>query len=1800
MPIRAPQNEFTPGFGPTDPGWNNYLNQQDQIIGTGLGVGGGAGVGVIFNNSGIDNIGGGGNAPGYIPIVQQPNLPNSDIQYTFRIDANLRLNTSLYIDGENTYKNLPTAINYKISEILNSGQKTLTVKNSIYNCNQKFVIDIVNNPNYQNQNITTNQTNSNLQNNSGGIITSFEGLQFQNSNININVNPYESLFNYQNRQQYTEQNYLESSQLTFTNIPAFTIRVRKYEGDTLVNYENELDIELGEYERGIKFSLIPAVADPDDDVLTNPTLPSLKSLEIYVNGGSDQVSLIYTKNKIPNEILLKEGINAISVEDNLEDSYSIQSANLQLYRISSINFSGITIRNAGINAENINESVSTSFTSNDIGNSWSSITVNTEQTVIINNPIPNVYFINPDYINSDEFRIYNKNSNSGVFIALGCTDSDNIKVFVADKEFNYPVKYNNNNLDVLNEKIIEIPQTALQNIGTYKIRILPSNKFGNGNYIETLLNVVDDVYVKTPDITNIIFPATIKGPDYVGTNVDFNISYSSVNTDFIRLYVESKENVFTQLSKSGNQKFNFQELLNLGKVTTNEEDDFISLKLILTPYNTSGRETIVGKDEIISIQFDKGDLEIPRELAISRIAEAFISQFDESLFADETSKYLTHLLHLGSGDNKVITTWQGDNDSLILKLYEPLPTAVQPNQQVWISKIQANPIIETITISGIDTSFCAPLKGPNFSVEADNGIGFQVFDDLISSGSKIATDIYNAIGEKTTIDTTKLNIQYVSASVYTFDNFVHFGSAYERVENFYYKIKLLEQYQTKYISLVQTAFPIGYVLTEDAGGIATPELDGDEILNTENGLDIQYEIPQVLPAPFAQIEAQKLSEKISNLIKSFDGFENFLFKSENNLAYPKEDLFDFTTSLTYRVIKSSTSNAVKSWLAYAQNEAEFYDKYNPYAIKNNLPEYIFEDYQNADFLLFCDMIGQHFDILWAYINGLKTIKKLEHTEELGIPNDIIAYLLKSLGWDVKKAFNSQFLWEYLFGRSREGAQKYGRSLQDANYEIWRRILNNLPYLLKHKGTGRALKAIMACYGVPQSMLTIMEFGGPQDPTAGGSSKFTFDDRTAAIYLASGSGVKIPWKYHSPISSYPNAIEFRVKPADYPSNNYTLISGSEWSLDLERTTGSFAKLQLNFGGDASGTSYIAEPFVSASVSTFYFDTASFSPYLFGVDFLTSSLGFPISLDDYSNVIINRYNYAGSTSQFEVWLATGNGSRITTFVSMSIITEDTQWETGSFIHIGSDKFVGNVDEVRLWTEPLSRSKFENHTLFPDAINGNQFNSSTEHLLFRLDFEYPKDRTKTENNGIINVAVSDNYGEPNAFVHNQYSASNYPYQYTPYDRTVTATVPSLGFNYSNKIRFESSSLIGDLSYKIRATKKSFDRAPIDSSRLGLFFSPIKELNMDIVKTFGDFNIDNYIGDPSDEYKETYKQLDNLRHYYFERLDRDIYEYIQLVRYVDKSLFDVLADLAPARAKISKGLLIEPHYLERSKTRWDKPVSEKNNYDSNIIVNDDDRINLENIYEETTLDLNNSIELQPTYDTNETIIDIDDLVVLDSEKTNFEGIITNVINNELEAETPFYNVSISVPSGSTLIGEVDVFKSEEIGTEKDSLSNLGYGLYGKYGMIVYRRWDGIFGNLETTGSRKFAYVVKEQKSKKVNTQISGYPTNGAQPGDAVKYSLVTNYYNKSRISILSTGSISLTSEIIEVTPLNGYLPTHYKFVNNLSEGLQRSYFKGSQQTSATTPDGLEPVETFTTNPNILRVAKTGRGSGEPILEVD
>ena len=49
-------------------------------------------------------------------------------------------------------------------------------------------------------------------------------------------------------------------------------------------------------------------------------------------------------------------------------------------------------------------------------------------------------------------------------------------------------------------------------------------------------------------------------------------------------------------------------------------------------------------------------------------------------------------------------------------------------------------------------------------------------------------------------------------------------------------------------------------------------------------------------------------------------------------------------------------------------------------------------------------------------------------------------------------------------------------------KIWKRILANLPFFLKSKGTERAVKGLLNCYGIPSSMLRVREYGGPDKGT----------------------------------------------------------------------------------------------------------------------------------------------------------------------------------------------------------------------------------------------------------------------------------------------------------------------------------------------------------------------------------------------------------------------------------------------------------------------------------------------------------------------------------------------------------------------------------------------------------------------------------------------------------------------------------------------------------------------------------------------
>ena len=1663
----------------------NTMNGDAYGGGGGVSFGGGGGGIVTTTPVGVSN------DPIYAGTV------NENKNFILNVEANET--AQIFLNGNNTFSSTTDTIKISYAELQKHGAQEITVFKDGYSNNEKYIVNIVQNENY-NKNVLIDN-NVFTWNGSIGLYPIYQ------TPVHTSEHPYKLKITYYSNGQIVPFTYNQDEQL--------------------------ISLKFNNLTKSI--SIVPIE-------------PEIAASKVNVNFDGIKNSVRIITNDTDTTFLDR---GTITINSKFGVTHKIASSDITKYRITSIKVSKSNAISKEIIAKDDLESVSTSF---EVDSDLYNIDIKAEVIRDYNTGgNPTIEFVNQDV------RRYNINSKADIPIIVTKNSSvEKIKAYIGKEKFEFSIA----NTNELTYGLI-IPASTFSTIGTYKLILVASNKFGDGNSVEQQIAVVDDVYVGVPDIRNITYPSEIYGPDYSGTNVDFEITYESINTDYIIIQGGPST---TQIKAPSNGKINlnFQAFLDNATSNVSETDNFIILELQLIPYNISGFETVTGKVELIKIKFHKSNYEIPRNVALNRLSNGFISQFDETLFDDSTSKYLNHLLHLGNGNNKVVTTWTGSNNSLILKLYEPLPTNVQQNDLIWISKLVSNPILEKVSLTTNISKECPPLKGPNFSLNIDsNQIGFKIYDELVASGSNTSNQLINRYAQTLGIDTTKLGIQYTSGSEYIWKNFVHFSCAEERVNNFIYKIDLINSYKTKYNDLVAS------------GSVSNTNYTGSYYVTTD---------------------ASKTLNNINELINGFDGFENYLYTSTDALAYPKEIGHDILKNNIDYILKDSNSTTVGIWYNEIITSANYYDKFNVNYLVNNVPSYIKDDINNSEFVTFLDMIGQHFDILWGYINGLKKAKILEQKQVHGVSDEFVGELLKSFGWDNKKAFNSEFLWEYAFGQYKDGTQKYAMSLESANNQVWRRILNNLPYLLKHKGTGRAMKAILACYGVPQSMLTIMEFGGPQDPIEGGITQFTFEDRTAAISLDENSSVAVPWKVVPSTTEYPTTVEFRIKPSRIPTKA-TLVSGSEWTLDLIQTTGSFGRLELNFGGNDSTSTY----FTTSGTNTPYI--VSNVIYAYGPDYKTGSLEFPISTEYYSNVAINRHNSPGTGSWYEVWLGTSDGHRIITSVSMSIVYNDNQWESGSQILIGGKGYEGTIDEFRLWKVPLQRTKFDNHTRFPDAINGNSYTASTSDLLYRLDFEYPKDRTL--DNNIKNVAISTQYSEQYAYAQNFYSASSYPYQYEPYDRTVTADVPSIGFGYGNKIRFEDQTLVSDLSYKARATKKAFDRAPVDSNRLGLFFSPIKELNMDILKAFGDFNIDNYIGDPGDEYKTTYSELDNLRHYYFERLDRNINEYIQLVKYIDKSLFDVLHDMAPARAKISKGLLIEPHFLERSKTQWKPLIAEHEDFETSIDTHENYDLNGEINNLDIHLDAQEVAIFDFDYNKLESEIVADETYNLSAKPSYYDGEIYGGLTASLVADVPMYDAFIQVPSGSSLSGEVDSFKFEQIGMDKNSLANLGYGLYAQKGNAIVRNYDAVNGNTLPTGSRSSIFLVKEQYTKNVYTQTGGYPTNGAMPGDKVIYQNIPNTYYRYKVSVLPfSGSVSLGNGVVGVTALNGYFPTHYKYVNNLSEGMHRVFHKGSKQELVdgvwTTPDSLPAVQTFSTNPNILRVAKTGRGSGEPILEVD
>ena len=1341
--------------------------------------------------------------------------------------------------------------------------------------------------------------------------------------------------------------------------------------------------------------------------------------------------------------------------------------------------------------------------------------------------------------------IYASPTNSKLIdIEFSLKNTDFVKVTTPYRQYNVDINATSLALAKLQ---LDLKKDFLNNEGSFKIALVPSSTlYGDGDpqYVIVKLSKTFD----TPIIDKIDYPTNVYIPSYTFGDVNFKVSFESKLATTILVY-HSKEDDNTALGKFAGKDFislNYQDLKNRKIINS-------PLNLLIVPYNGK----VKGEIERITITFEDAGIYVATPELKASLFNAIAANLNLSLGNEQ--KYLSHLASFDIDDKEIlISNWDIDyttftkfkkdsvgnsipdgeiSKSIVLKLYEALPANINKNDTLWVSRLMSLPIIQRVVVTSKPETNALPLRAPNFNIEVDYVKGqstiYESYDDLILSGSESSQQIVDKLLSQNFVETSRINIDYSN-----FSNFIKYSSAVERLANFKYKKELAEYYTDR----------IGY-LNEQTQSINVIQ------------------------------DVTKYSEKLSTLVSGFDGFENnlvsgtliFTADSASYQSFPGgrfnllsgEDAFSNDGS-TYITNPNTTLN---NWYLGTIDSASVYDNMNLNALKNNIPQFISEDESNSDYLLFLDMVGNHFDIIWSYIKGMTDQRVIAENNSYGINDELLYNYLESFSWDAKNLNSNKNLWGYLFGQDGDGesvlndADGYTITPEQYTKTIWRRIANNLPYLLKHKGSKRGIKALMSSYGIPQSMLTIMEFGGPVADDAAPST-FTYETLSSTLVFNTGSYLTSSWD-----AGIVKAIQFRVKPTY--SSSVDLVSGSGFKLFISggaNTTNQIGSLQLKINGTT----------ILSSSAYSFFD------------------------GNFHSILVNNQNgaytaYYGSAEKDRIikqGSVTGNGT--------------LAWNSGSQIVFGN--FNGELDEFRLWKEPLSSSIFDLHILGSEVIVGNHISASTTDLLLRLDFEYPH-ALFPSGSKIKNVAPIATYmndvsasGFVTASQYNSSSSQHWNYKYI--DKDVTITLPNTGANRlsNDKIRFESQELISDLSPAKRATKKAFETAKMDSNRVGIFFSPNKDLDLDIAKSLGGGSLDDYIGDPSDDYKNTYKELDTLREYYFERVsNRNIYDFIKLIKFFDKSFFVNLKQMLPARAKVTQGLLIAPHFLERSKVKRNKPTAINEQHEGTITDTTITEINSTFNVLNTDLSLSGSLEnisgINLGYDV---FLTASNVYNFNGEYNTYDADIDNIILDIATGQYITYEAEIDYRRNeATITTELDLINAGQIIGLDDNYINYGYNTYfnNGYGKHYYEE----NGSFKSKGIR--AFVVTKQNT--ILTQLNQNGVSGSETN------VVTSSYSQELIVQDFNTSVGLTigGDIIAIQTASGYLPSHYIYKGQKHTGTQNLFYRGSKNTSYiangvtgsyTTIDGKSPVETFITNPTTLRVTAQGRSNNEPILEVD
>ena len=199
------------------------------------------------------------------------------------------------------------------------------------------------------------------------------------------------------------------------------------------------------------------------------------------------------------------------------------------------------------------------------------------------------------------------------------------------------------------------------------------------------------------------------------------------------------------------------------------------------------------------------------------------------------------------------------------------------------------------------------------------------------------------------------------------------------------------------------------------------------------------------------------------MLKTLD-VENDRTEIENNFIWPKT--IDGFNPDTYG---ATFENFKKSMLKAA---ADTDDAKTNILVKTVIPEnYLELDSQQQIYASLVQTYGHEFDEIKKYIDGIAFAHTISYNKIENVPDKFLKKLSNLLGWKLSDSFSELDLFQYLAGN----ADGQNNSYSYYNLEIWRRILININWLYKRKGTRDAVQFIFKLLGAPECLLRFDEF-----------------------------------------------------------------------------------------------------------------------------------------------------------------------------------------------------------------------------------------------------------------------------------------------------------------------------------------------------------------------------------------------------------------------------------------------------------------------------------------------------------------------------------------------------------------------------------------------------------------------------------------------------------------------------------------------------------------------------------------------------